>query len=154
MHRSFRATLLTALLLAIPTASHAQRWISAGLAAGVPGANGPGSHAMATLEIGPSSFPLRFRADLAAIDYPNSGQRFAQVNASLLVPFVDRTLSPYFVAGLALAPASRLGTTGSGGDGLRGGLGLRYRVANRVIFLEGARHWGLERTLVSLGVQF
>jgi hypothetical protein len=149
-----RSTLVAAVLIVVSSVAHSQDWLSAGLAAGVPGVNGGGNHAMATLEVGPVRFPVRFRADLAVVDYAVSGPRFAQFNASFVVPFVDRTLSPYLIAGIALAPTSRLGGTGTGGEGLRGGVGLRYRVAERVIFLESSRHWGLNRSQLSLGVQF
>ena len=142
------------LLLALASDASAQSWLSMGIAVGVPGANGGGNHAMATVELGPTRFPLRFRLDVAAVDYAPSGQRFAQLNANVLVPFINRPLTPYAVAGVAFAPMSRLGSTGYGGEGLRAGVGLRYRVSERVIFVENVQHWGLNKSLLTFGVQF
>lgn len=149
-----RSAALVSLLLAVAPRASAQDWLSFGVAAGVPGANGGGNHAMATVELGASRFPLRFRVDAAAVDYAPSGQRFAQLNANLLLPFIDRPLSPYAVVGIAFAPMSRLGSTGYGGEGLRAGVGLRYRVSERVLFVENAQHWGLNKSLLTIGVQF
>lgn len=149
-----RCAAVLSLMLAWAPAASAQGWLSMGIAAGVPGANNGGNHVMATLEVGPTRMPLRFRLDIAAVDYAPSGQRFAQLNANLLVPFVDRPLAPYLVAGIAFAPLSRLGSNGYGGEGLRAGVGLRYRVSERVIFVENAQHWGLNKSLLTFGVQF
>lgn len=154
MKPKHRCAALALLLLTLAPAASAQSWLSMGIAAGLPGANGGGNHVMATLELGPVRFPLRFRLDVAAIDYAPSGQRFAQLNANVLVPFIDRPLTPYAIAGAAFAPFSRLGSTGFGGDGLRAGVGLRYRVSERVIFIENAQHWGLNKSLLTFGVQF
>ena len=149
-----RITLTVPFLLALTSRVDAQSWLSAGLAVSVPAANGGGNHVMATLELGPARFPVRLRADLAAIDYAPFGPRFAQMNANLLVPFIQRPVSPYFVAGVAFAPTSRLGSRSTGGEGLRAGVGLRYRVAERVLFIENVQHWGLTRSLLTFGVQF
>lgn len=45
-------------------------------------------------------------------------------------------------------------STGYGGDGLRTGIGLRYRVSERVLFVENVQHWGLNKSLLTFGVQF
>ncbi len=46
------------------------------------------------------------------------------------------------------------GPSGEGWSGARVGLGLRYRIDNRVLFAEGVRHTGVRRNLVSVGIQF
>ena len=70
------------------------------------------------------------------------------------MPFIDRPLTAYLLVGAAFLPMSRLGSIGYGGDGLRAGIGLRYRVSERVLFVENVQHWGLNKSLLTFGVQF
>jgi hypothetical protein len=108
---------------------------------------------MLTFEIGPHHMLSRFRADLAIYDIANQG-RVAQAAGSVLVPFVDRPLSPYFVAGMAFTVHGRRSSPEPMNEGVRAGLGLRYRVDGRTLFAESVRHWGANRTLLTIGVQF
>jgi hypothetical protein len=154
MQRIVVASLLAVSVFIAPARAQQPRSVSLGVAAGVPATTGGGSLAMATLELGRASFPVRFRADVTVMDYATSGPRLAQLNANVLVPFLDRKISPYAVAGYASAPVTRFGSAGPGAEGLRAGMGLRYRIASRTLFLESVRHWGINRSQLSLGVQF
>lgn len=145
---------LVALVLATPMReAHAQRVVSLGVAAGLPLASPDGRHGMVTLEIGPRRFPVRFRSELSVTEDGMRG-RVYQATGSFLVPFIDRALSPYLIAGIAFGINQWDGGQSPGGEGLRGGLGLRYRVGERVLFAENAYHWGFQRSQLSFGVQF
>lgn len=154
MGRILVLSLLAASMFVAPARAQQPRSVSLGVAAGVPSTNGGGNLAMATLELGRARFPVRLRADVTVMDYATTGPRLAQLNASVLVPFLDRKVSPYAIAGLASAPVTRFGSRGPGAEGLRAGMGLRYHIASRTLFLESVRHWGIDRSQLSLGVQF
>lgn len=154
MRRTLFAAVLLGTLTALPTSSaEAQRTLSVGLGAGIPAADGQTLHGMLTLEAGSRQFPLRFRADLSALDGTVRG-RLYQANASVLAIFLDRPLTPYLISGIAFQLNGRFGGPTPGGEGFRGGLGLRYRVAERVLFAENTYHWGINRSLLTFGVQF
>lgn len=145
---------LVALLFALPPRdAGAQRVVSFGVAAGLPIASPDGPHGMVTLEAGPRRFPVRFRSELSVAEI-RPGVRVYQATGSVLVPFIDRPLSPYLVAGLAFGINQWAGGPQLGGEGVRGGLGLRYRVGERILFAENAYHWGFGRSQLSFGVQF
>ena len=154
-----RRTLFAAVLLSSLTALQAspadaqEKVLSVGLGAGMPAVDGQTLHGMLTLEAGPRQFPLRFRADLSALDGTVRG-RLYQANASVLATFLDRPLTPYLIGGIAFQLNGRFGGATPGGEGFRGGLGLRYRVSNRVLFAENTYHWGINRSLLTFGVQF
>jgi hypothetical protein len=152
--RRVSIVVLVALSLAIPVRSAvAQRAVSFGVAAGLPLASPDGPHGMVTLEVGPRRFPVRFRSELSVTESRDRG-RVYQAAGSLLVPFLDRPLSPYLVGGIALGINQWAGGPQSGGEGVRAGLGLRYRVGERVLFAENAYHWGFRRSQLAFGVQF
>jgi hypothetical protein len=66
----------------------------------------------------------------------------------------DRPLSPYLVGGIAFGINQWDGGPQPDGEGGRAGLGLRYRVGERILFAENAYHWGFGRSQLSFGVQF
>lgn len=145
---------LVVLLAAVPAHDAlAQRALSLGVAAGLPLANPGGQHGMLTLEIGARRFPVRFRSDLSVTESRDRG-RVYQATGSFLVPFLERPLSPYLVGGIAFGIDQWDGGPQPGGEGVRAGLGLRYRVGDRLLFAENAYHWGFGRSLLTLGVQF
>ena len=146
--------MLIALLTAASTRdAHAQRAVSLGVAAGLPLANPDGQHGMLTLEIGARRIPVRFRSELSVTDSRDRG-RVYQATGSFLVPFIERPLSPYLVGGIAFGINQWDGGPQPGGEGVRAGLGLRYRIGERILFAENAYHWGFERSLLTFGVQF
>ena len=147
-------------LASVPVA--AQRAVSVGIGAGLPSEALGGDHGFATLELRSSRFPVHFRAELGVIQGGADTQayhRWYQAGGSFIVRFVERPLSPYALAGLSFeidrpATGPPGGTYRPDGTGLRTGLGLRYRVGERVLFAEGAHHWGLDRRMITFGVQF
>ena len=153
MPRPLAFVLMSVIALAGAPHLHAQRFISLGLAAGLPAANPELQHGMVTVEVGPLIFLSRFRADLTIYDGPTTGA-VAQAAGSLIVPFIDRPLSPYFIAGLAFNLTDRTASPSAIQESARAGLGLRYRVGERTVFAESVRHWGVERALLTIGVQF
>lgn len=153
MRRSVFVMLLVLVTVASARDVHAQRVISLGVAAGLPLANPDGQHGMLTLEVGPRRFPVRFRSELSVTESRERG-RVYQATGSMLVPFLNRPLSPYLVGGVAFGINQWDGGQQTGGEGVRAGLGLRYRIGDRVVFAENAYHWGFERSLLTFGVQF
>lgn len=149
----FVLVLVAALLVLAPTNVAAQRALSIGIGAGLPAVNPDGQHGMLTLEARLGRLPLNFRADLSVADDALRG-RVYQATGSVLVPFVDRAFAPYAVGGVAFGINQWVGGGQPGGEGLRAGLGLRYRVGQRVLFAENAYHWGFNRSLLTFGVQF
>ncbi len=155
------ALVIVALPLAAPRAE-AQGILSLGVAAGLPITNGGGGgqHAMVTLEAGPRRFPLRFRADLSVVggngSNPNApyGPTVIQYNTSVVVPFVNTKLAPYFIAGIAWNSNGAFGEQFSGREGLRAGLGLRYRAGGNTLFVENTMHGGIPGNFLTFGVQF
>lgn len=145
--------LFAAFALTRPTPLHAQRWLSVGLAAGLPATDTDVQHGMLTLEVGPRRMLSRFRADLALYDVSNQGQ-VAQAAGSVIVPFIDRPLTPYLIAGIAFTVLGPRYSPKPINEGMRAGLGLRYRVDGRTLFAESVRHRGANRTLLTIGVQF
>jgi len=134
---------------AAPPAS-AQRALSVGVAASVPSLPGT-QHAMITLEAGSRRFPLRFRADVAAVSYDGVAYQY---QASLLLPFTSSRVAPYLIGGVGIETDGLDGGPTPSWSGIRGGVGVRYRLANRLLFVESVAHSGLPRPMLSLGVQF
>lgn len=146
--RCLLATAFLAIAVAMP--AHAQRRVSFGLGSALPAADGIG-HAMATLELRSARLPLLFRVEFAAF---NGDFHSTQYGASVVLPFTRQALTPYLIGGVLLETDHEDGGVQQTGSGARGGLGLRYLVTGRALFVESTYHVGLGQNLLTFGVQF
>lgn len=151
--RIFVTALLVA-AIAVPAA--AQGRVSRGLAATLPWFTSAAPQATISLEVGPLRFPLRFRADVHVVEPRNGEPATILGGGSLLVPFLNRPLTPYLIGGAAFGLNEALGLGASRTDGVRVGGGLRYRLDERVLYLEASRFYAntVGGPRLTFGVQF
>lgn len=146
-----RPVLLAFVISVLATPLAAQRAVSLGVSTTVPSSSSVAQHA-ATLELGARRIPVRLRLEASALILNN--RRSTQAGVSLLLPLLDRSLSPYLLGGVASETDGLDGPDGFGASGIRTGAGLRYRVGSRVLFIESLHHTGIRRNTFSLGTQF